>query len=114
MHDVELRARDALSPSKRDRFEFLLQMRRGLARTSAEMSCWGVGNTTMLDQQLVLVEDALIRMLGDARLAATLSARWTADDNDLLHQPGAAPEWCAVCQHNGYSLNHALGTLLGS
>lgn len=112
MHDVELRSRDALPPPKRDRFEFLLGMRRALARTSAELSCWGVGSTTMLDQQLVLVEDALTNMLGDARLAATLSARWAADDTKLLHQPGAAPGWCKVCQHGEYSLEDTLQTLL--
>ena len=114
MHDVELRSRDALPPPKRERFEFLLGMRRGLARTSAELSCWGVGNTPIIEQQLVLVDDALTRMLGDPRLAATLSALWAANDDDHLHQPGTAPEWGPVCQHGGYSLEDTVRTLLRS
>lgn len=111
MLSVEVQAHRALPPAKRDRFEFLLSMRSALARTSAELSCWGVGTTPMIDRQLVLVEDALTALVVNVRLAATLSARWAAEDAKLLHQSGTAPEWCTVCQHGGYGVEDTLRTL---
>lgn len=111
MLSVEMQAHRAVPPAKRDRFEFLLSMRSALARTSAEMSCWGVGTTPMIDRQLVLVEDALTALIVDVHIAATLSAQWAAKDAKLLHQSGTAPEWCAVCQHGGYGLEDTLRTL---
>lgn len=113
MLDVEVQACEALPPAKRDRFRFLLNMRAALARTSGELFCWGVGfnDTPMIDQQLVLLEDALLNLVGDVRLAATLSAEWAAYDASLLHHTGAAKDWCAVCQHGGYGIGDLLGSL---
>lgn len=111
MLNLEMKAQQTLHPSKRERFEFLLSMRRALARTSAEMSCWGVGTTPMIDRQLALLEDALTTLIVDVRLAATLSAGWAAEDAKLLHQSGTALEWCTVCQHGGYGVEDTLRTL---
>lgn len=113
MLDVEVQAYNALPPKKRDRFKFLLNMRTALARTTGELFCWGVGSddTPMIDRQLVLLEDALLNLVDDPRLAATLSAEWAAHDASLLHATGAAKDWCAVCQHGGYGIGDLLGSL---
>lgn len=110
MIDAELQAHSALPPTKRHRFEFLLNMRNQLARTSAELCCWGVFDTPAVDRHLVLLEDALTNMIEDVRLAATLAAEWAVRDAALLHHTGTA-DWCSVCTHGGYGIEDLLGTL---
>lgn len=113
MLDVEVQAHGAVPYAKRERFEFLLAMRNALARTSAELSCWGAGPNgfPMIERQFVLLEDAVTNLIGDDRLAARLRAEWAASDARLLHQTGAAPAWCTVCQRGGYTLEVMLGTM---
>lgn len=110
MLDVEERAYNALPPTKRDRFKFLLTMRHALARTTAELFCWGVGfdDTPVIDRQLVLLEDALTNLVGDVQLASSLRAEWVAHDASLLHPTGTAKAWRSVCQHGGYGTRDLL------
>lgn len=110
MLDVEARAHAAVRPEKRVRFEFLLAARSGLARITAEMCCWGAIDTPALERQRILTEDALTALIPDGRLAAAAAAAWARADAALLHDPGTA-EWCAVCQHGGYSTNDLIGSL---
>ena len=111
MLDVEGQAHAALPPAKRPRFEFLLGMRNALARTSAEVCCWGVIDAPTVDRHLVLLEDALTDMIDDCQLAATVSAEWAVNDAALLHETGTA-DWCSVCRRGRYGLQDLLGPLM--
>lgn len=110
MLDIEVQAQARLSPARRRRFEFLLATRNQLARACAELYCWGVVDAPVIDRHLVLLEDALIALVGDPDLAATLSAEWSVRDASLLHPPGTV-DWCSVCRHGRYGLEELLGTL---
>ena len=56
MTDLERRARAALPQSRQARFDFLLALRTQIARITAELVCWGVGETPGMDRQLRLVK----------------------------------------------------------
>ncbi len=110
MFDLEKQAHAALPDSKRPRFEFLLNMRNQLARTSAELCCWGVVDAPTVDRHLVLIGDALTGMVDDHALAAALAAEWAVRDEALLHETGTVA-WCAVCRTGGYGLDDVLANM---
>lgn len=113
MLELERRVHDLLTGTRQRRFTRLTQNRSYLARTVAELGCWGVWDVPALDRQLHLTEEALLGLVGDPQLAATLSAEWAVRDAALIHSRDEAPVGfdCCVCRSGRYGLDEILARL---
>lgn len=115
MLKLEQKIHDALpTPARQRRFAWMVDARHHLARLISQLTCWsGSVEHPTLDRQIVLYEEAIIQLVKDRVLAATLMAKWAADDAALIHVRGYAPPGldCPVCEQDGaYGLSDALAS----
>ena len=112
MLELEQKIHDALPTIGRQRrFAMLANARGDLARLTAELTCWtGSVEHPTLDRQVVLYELAILDLVPDPTLAATLAIDWIVYDAGLIHVRGYAPPGldCPVCKDGAFGLSDVL------
>lgn len=99
MLEIELAVLDGLNETRKRRFRWLAQARLSLAQSVAESLCFGVAEVPALDDQLSVIETALLNLVPDLGMAAELAAEYAVRDASLIHGRGAPPTDldCSVC-----------------